>query len=173
MTFSHSLSMYQASVPVFLKTLGNLSQILAKAEAYATAKKIDPVVLINARLAPDMFPLARQVQIASDGVKGFAARVAGVEIPSYPDTETTFAELQARIAKTVDFLKTFTPEQIDGTEEKTITLKAGGTERSFTGRDYLLHFVIPNFFFHVTTAYGILRHNGLEVGKKDFLGLWS
>lgn len=165
-----SLSMYQASVPVFLKTLGNLSGILKKAEAYAVAKKIEPGVLVNARLAPDMLPLARQIQIASDAVKGFGARAAGVDVPSFADTETTFAELQARIQKTVDFLKTLKPEQIDGTEQKEVTLKVGGNDLAFTVQNYLLHFAMPNFFFHVTTAYAILRHNGLEIGKKDFLG---
>lgn len=165
-----SLSMYQASLPVFIRMLTNLSAILDKAEAYATTKKIDPAVLISSRLAPDMFPLSRQIQIATDGVKGCAARLAGVEIPSFADTESTFAELQARIKKTVDFLKTFKPEQIDGTEEKPIHLKVGGRELDFTGQVYLLHFVLPNLFFHTATAYGILRHNGLDIGKVDYLG---
>lgn len=165
-----TLSMYQASIPVFLKTLGNLSEILRKAEAYAAAKKIDPSVLISARLAPDMFPLSRQIQIATDATKGFAARAAGVDVPSWPDTEATFAELQARIGKATDFLKTFKPEQIDGSEDKEVKLKVGGNDLTFKGQFYLLHFAIPNFFFHVATTYAILRHNGLEIGKKDFLG---
>ncbi|TWB82673.1 hypothetical protein FBZ87_101382 [Nitrospirillum amazonense] len=165
-----SLSMYQASVPVFLRLLGNLSAILDKAVAHAEAKKIDPAVLVNARLAPDMHPLARQIQIASDAAKGAAARLAGVEVPSFADTESTFADLQARIAKTVDFLKSVTPAQIDGSEERTITLKIRGEDVPFPGQAFLLFFAIPNFFFHVTTAYDILRHNGVELGKMDFLG---
>jgi len=164
------LSMYQASIPVFVRMLGNLSAILKKAEANAEARKIDPSVYVNARLAPDMHPLSRQIQIATDGVKGCAARLAGVEIPSYPDTETTFAELEARIAKTVAFLESFTPAQIDPSDERTITLKLGPNEMSFPGPVYLLNFVTPNFYFHVTTAFAILRHNGVDIGKMDFLG---
>lgn len=165
-----SLSMYQASVPVFIRMLTNLSAILKKGEAFAETKKIDPSVLINARLAPDMHPLSRQIQIATDGVKGGCARLAGVEIPSYADTETTFAELQERLAKTIAFLKTLTPEQIDGSEDRTITLKVGGGEMKFPGQTYLLNFVFANFYFHATATYLILRHNGVEVGKMDFLG---
>lgn len=165
-----TLSMYQASVPVFIRSLTNLAAILKKAESYVTVKKIDPSVLINARLAPDMFPLARQVQIASDLAKGCGARLAGVEVPSYEDTEKTFDELQARINKTIAFLNTFKPAQIDGTEAKDIKVKAGPRELEFKGQDYLLTFAIPNVFFHVTAAYAILRHNGLEIGKADFLG---
>ena len=165
-----TLSMYQALVPVSVRMLQNLSAILQKAEAYAAAKKIQPEVLVNARLAPDMFPLSRQVQIATDIVKGGAARLAGVEVPSYADTETSLADLQARIAKTVDFLKTLTPAQIDGSEGRDINLKVGGRELAFKGQDYLLHFVIPNLYFHITTTYAILRHNGLDIGKQDYLG---
>jgi hypothetical protein len=165
-----SLSMYQASIPTFVRGLQNLSAILAKAEAYATAKKIEPSVLVNARLAPDMFPLSRQVQIASDGVKGCAARLAGIEVPSFPDTESTFSELQERIAKTIKFIQGVKPAQIDGSEDRTVTLKMGGQEKNFQGQPYLLDFVIPNFYFHITAAYAILRHNGLDIGKKDFLG---
>ncbi len=165
-----SLSMYQASIPTFIHALTNLSSILTKAAQYAETKKIEPSVLINARLYPDMFPLSRQVQIASDGVKGCAARLAGVEIPSFADTETTFPELQERIAKTLAFLETIKADKIDGTEEKDVTLKIGGNEMSFKGQHYLLQFVIPNLYFHITTTYAILRHNGLDVGKKDFLG---
>ena len=165
-----TLSMYQASIPTFIHGFKNLSAILTKAEAYAAAKKIEPSVLINARLAPDMFPLSRQVQIATDIVKGGAARLAGVAVPSYEDTETTFAELQARIAKTVAFIEGISAGQIDGSETRDITLKVGGNEMTFKGKDYLLQFVIPNFYFHVTAAYAILRHNGLDIGKKDFLG---
>ena len=165
-----TLSMYQASVPVFLHGFENLSAILKKGEAYATEKKFEPSVLINARLAPDMFALARQVQIVTDIVKGGVARLAGVEVPSFADTETTFAELQARITKVSDFLKTFKPAQIDGSEKKKIELKVGGNEMKFEGQPYLLNFVLPNFYFHITATYAILRHNGVAVGKMDFLG---
>ncbi|RJG13056.1 DUF1993 family protein [Pseudomonas cavernicola] len=165
-----SLSIYQASIPTFIRTLNNLSAILEKAAAHAEAKKIDPSVFINARLAPDMFALARQVQIASDSAKGGAARLAGVEVPSYADTETTFPELQARIAKTLDFLKSLKAEQLEGSEDRTVTLKLRNQEVSFGGRDFLFGFSLPNFFFHVTTAYNILRHNGVDIGKMDFLG---
>ncbi len=165
-----SLSMYQASIPVFIKQLNNLSAILKKGEEHALAKKIEPDVFINARLAPDMYPLSRQIQIASDGVKGCAARLAGVEVPSYPDTEKTFAELQARIAKTIEFLKTFSAKQIDGTEERKVILKLRDREITFLGQLYLLNFVLPNLFFHITIAYAILRHNGVDIGKKDFIG---
>ncbi len=162
--------MYQISVPVFIRQLNNLSAILKKAEEHALAKKIEPEVFINARLAPDMFPLSRQVQIATDGVKGCAARLAGVEVPSYPDTEKTFPELQARIAKTIEFLKTFNAKQIDGSEERKVTLKLRGQDTTFSGQPYLLNFVLPNLYFHITTTYAILRHNGLDIGKKDFIG---
>lgn len=166
-----SLSMYQASVPVFDRALTNLSAILKKGEAYAQAKKIEPAVLINARLFPDMFALVRQVQIASDTVKGCAARLAGQEPPSFPDTEQTFAELHARLDKTVAFLKTLKPAQIDGSEERAIELKMRDRTVHTKGREYLLERALPNLFFHVTTAYAILRHNGVEIGKGDFLGL--
>ena len=165
-----NLSMYQASIPTFIRALNNLSAILTKAEAHAAAKKIDPSVFINARLAPDMFPLSRQIQIASDGVKGCAARLAGIDVPSFADTETTFAELQTRIAKTITFLQSVTAAHIDGSEERAISLKVGPRELSFKGQDYLLSFVIPNVYFHITAAYAILRHNGVEIGKMDFLG---
>jgi hypothetical protein len=162
--------MYQASVPIFIRMLGNLSAILGKAAAYAEAKKIDPAVLINARLAPDMRPLSFQVQTACDNAKGCAARLAGIEAPSHPDTETTFAELQARITKTIDFLQSVSAAQVDGSEERTIILKMRAQEVQFQGQAYLLTFALPNFYFHITTAYAILRHNGLEIGKADFLG---
>ena len=165
-----SLSMYQASIPVFTRMLGNLSAILDKAVAFAEAKKIEPEVLLNARLAPDMFPLVRQVQIATDSVKGCAARLAGVDIPSFPDTESSFAELQERLKKTQAFLNSCSAAQIDGSESKSIVLNFPGQELKFSGQDYLVNFVLPNFYFHLTTAYAILRHNGLEVGKMDFLG---
>ena len=167
---SSSLSMYQASIPVVIRAFDNLIAILKKGEAFAAAKKIEPSVLINARLAPDMFPLSRQIQIATDVCKGAAARLAGTEIPSYADTESTFAELYERIQKTVAYLKTFKPAQIDGSEEKTITLKVGGQEMTMKGQQYLTGFVLPNLYFHITVAYAILRHNGVDVGKKDYLG---
>jgi hypothetical protein len=162
--------MYQASIPAFVRMLGNLSTILDKAEAHATAKSIEPSVFINARLAPDMFPLSRQIQIATDGVKGCAARLAGIDIPSFADTETTFAELHERINKTVAFIQSVDAGKIDGSEDKAIVVKMRTGELNFTGRDYLFNFVIPNFYFHVTTTYAILRHNGVDIGKKDFLG---
>jgi hypothetical protein len=165
-----SLSMYQASIPVFVRQLGNLSSILKKGEAFAELKKIGPEVFINDRLAPDMYPLSRQVQIACDMAKGGAARLAGKEVPSFEDNEKTFAELQARIAKTVEFLKSFTVNQIDGSEERKITLKIGGHEMSFQGQPYLLNFVLPNLYFHITTTYAILRHNGVDLSKRDFIG---
>jgi hypothetical protein len=161
--------MYQASIPVFISQLDNLSGILKKGEEHAVARKIDPEIFINARLAPDMFSLSRQVQIATDGVKGCAARLAGVEIPSYPDTEKTFPELQARIAKTIEFLKGFKANQIDGTEERKVTLKLRDQEVNFLGQVYLLNFVLPNLYFHITTTYAILRHNGVDIGKRDYL----
>lgn len=163
-------SMYQASIPSFIHTLGSLSEILAKAEAYAVERKIDPAVLVNARLTPDMFPLSRQVQIATDIAKGGAARLAGVEVPSYADTETNFSELQQRVAKTIAFLKTISAAQVDGSEGRDVTLKAGPNTYHFKGQDYLTKFVLPNVYFHVTVAYSILRHNGVPVGKMDFLG---
>jgi hypothetical protein len=165
-----SLTMYQASIPAFVRMLGNLSTILDKAAAHAEAKKIDPSVFMNARLAPDMFPLSRQVQIATDMVKGCAARLAGIEVPRYDDNETTFAELQARIDKTKAFLQSVNASQIDGSEQREITLKFGSRELSFLGQPYLLDFVLPNFHFHLSMTYAILRHNGVEIGKKDYIG---
>ncbi|MFE8602713.1 DUF1993 domain-containing protein [Archangium violaceum] len=165
-----SLSMYQASIPVFIRMLGNLSAILEKAAAYAAAKKIEPSVLINSRLAPDMLPLSFQIQIASDTAKGCAARLAGIDPPSMADTESTFPELQERIKKTIAFLQTVTAAQVDGSEEREIVLKMRNSELQFKGQSYLLGFALPNFYFHLTTAYAILRHNGLDIGKADFLG---
>jgi hypothetical protein len=165
-----SLSFYNSTVTLFTRQLANLSDVLAKGEAYAKAKNIDPLVLTSARLAPDMFPLSRQIQIATDSIKGAGARLAGVEVPSFADTETTFPELQERIAKTAAFLKTLKPEQFEGAATRTITFKTGKTEHNFTGEDYLLKFVLPNSFFHLTTAYAILRHNGVDLGKSDYLG---
>jgi hypothetical protein len=164
------LSMYTASVPVFVRMLNNLDAILDKAAAHAEAKKIDPSVLINARLFPDMLPFSKQIQIASDTVKYCATRLAGLTAPAFEDTETTFPELKQRIRKTIDYLNTFKPEQIDGSEEKTITMPLRNGEMTLPGLQYLQGFVYSNFYFHVTTAYGILRHNGVELGKKDFLG---
>lgn len=165
-----TISMYQTSVPVFIRMLENLSSILDKATVHAEAEKIDPAVLVNARLAPDMYPLSRQIQIATDMVKGCAARLAGLDVPSYEDNETTFAELQARIVKTIAFLQTVSAEQIDGSEEKVIILPTHSRELNFLGQPYLLNFVLPNFYFHMTTAYAILRHNGVALGKMDFVG---
>ena len=165
-----TISMYQASVPVMARMFGNLSAILTKAEADATTRKIDPSVFLNARLAPDMHPLTRQIQIASDAAKGGVARLAGIDPPKLADTETSFAELQTRIKNTVDFMESVTASQIDGSEAKTITLQFPGREVSFPGQVFLLNFTLPNFFFHVTMAYAILRHNGVAVGKMDFLG---
>jgi hypothetical protein len=162
--------MYQASVPVFVRALNNLAAILEKAPAHAEARKIDPAVLINYRLYPDMLPLSKQVQIASDSAKGGAARLAGAEPPKYEDNETTFAELIARLRKTVAYLETIKPEQIDGSEDKTVSWKTQTTTRTMQGMPYLLNHVTPNVYFHVTTAYGILRHCGVEIGKQDFLG---
>jgi hypothetical protein len=162
--------MYQCSIPVFIHKLSNLSAILKKAADHCEAKKIDPSVLINSRLFPDMFPLVRQVQIASDSVKAGAARLAQIEIPSFEDKETTFADLQERIAKTIKFLQTIKPEQIDGSEELKISYEQRGKQHNFIGLPYLLNWVLPNLYFHITTAYAILRHNGVEVGKKDYLG---
>jgi uncharacterized protein len=165
-----SLTMYQASVPVFDRALGNLSNILKKAAAHAEQHKIDPSVLLAARLYPNMFPLSRQIQIATDMARGGAARLAGIERPVYEDKETSFDDMQARIAKTLEFLHSIKPEQVDGSEDKTITLSIGATEMTFVGQPYLLHFVIPNVLFHTATAYDILRHNGVELGKQDFIG---
>ena len=165
-----TISMYQTSAPRFVAMLKNLSVILDKAQAHADAKKIEHTVLTHDRLYPDMFTLARQVQIATDSAKGAMARLAGVDIPKYEDTEQTFGELKARVAKTIAFVETFKPAQIDGTEDKDIVVKAGGREMKFKGLPFLLDFAYPNFYFHVTTAYDILRHRGVAIGKWDFLG---
>jgi hypothetical protein len=164
------LTMYQASAPRFANTLRNLSTILDKAQAHVEAKKLDPAALTQARLFPDMFPLVRQVQIACDTAKGAVARLAGLEVPKHEDTEQTFAELKARIAKTVDFVESAKPAQLDGAEEKEITLKMRSGDVKYKGLQYLLGHAYPNFYFHVTTAYNILRHNGVEIGKKDYIG---
>jgi len=165
-----SHSMYVATVPPIVRSLTNLRSILEKAVAYAEARKIDSSVLINARLYPDMYPLSRQVQIATDVAKGAVSRLAGVEPPKYEDNEASFPELLARIDKTIALLESFSPEQIDGSEDKTINLAMHGKTITFEGLPYLLNYVLPNVYFHVATAYAILRHNGVEIGKKDFLG---
>ena len=164
------MSMYQASIPQFTKMLSNLSNILKKGEEFAKAKNIDGTVLVGSRLAADMFPLAKQVQIACDQVKNGMARLAGVEPPKFDDNESTFAELQERIAKTIAFAKSIKPEQVDGTEAKEIKFSIREWNFEFVGDQYLMTWIIPNFYFHVTTAYNILRHNGVEIGKSDFLG---
>lgn len=164
-----SLTMYEASVPVFVRMLENLSAVLKKGEAFAAEQGVNESTLTEARLAEDMFPLVKQIQIASDAAKGAGARLAGVEIPSFEDSEVTFADMQARIAKTIGFLKTVTPEQMDGSATKDVVVKMKTGELNFSGRDYLLTFAFPNFFFHVTTAYDILRHKGVQLGKNDFL----
>jgi hypothetical protein len=164
------ISMYRASVPVFARALRNLVAILKKAEANAAERKIDPAVLLNYRLAPDMFALTRQVQIATDMAKGCASRLAGVEIPSYEDKEATFGELVARVEKCIAYLESFRPEQIDGTEDRTIVLMRPTGDVSYPGLQYLLEYVTPNVYFHCASTYAILRHCGVGIGKKDFIG---
>lgn len=165
-----TISMYDASAPRLVNMLRNLDAILAKAQAHALAKKIDPSVFLNARLFPDMLPLLKQVQIATDNAKGASARLAGIEPPRFEDTEQSFEELHARIARTIAFVESIAADQINGSEERQITLKAGGQEMSFKGLPYLLGYALPNFYFHLATAYNILRHNGVELGKRDYLG---
>ena len=165
-----TLSMYQASVPRFANMLGNLSSILDKAQAHVEAKKLDASTLTTYRLFPDMLPFTRQVQIACDTAKGAVARLAGVENPSHEDNEKTIAELQARIAKTLAFIQSVSPAQIDGSEDRDIVVRRGETETHYKGMQFLLGSALPNLYFHVTTAYNILRHNGVEIGKRDYLG---
>ena len=165
-----TISMYQASVPRIINMLGNLSRIIEKAQAHADAKKIDPAAIIDFRLYPDMFSLCRQVQIATDTAKSVVARLAGADIPAYEDNERSFDDLKARIAKTIAFVETFKPAQIDGTEDKDIVTKRGDKETHYKGMQFLLNHAMPNVYFHVTTAYNILRHNGVEIGKRDYLG---
>ncbi len=165
-----TISMYQASVPVFVKGLANLKTILEKAAAHAQAHKIDDAVLVTARLYPNMLPLSKQVQIASDFARGTAARLAGAEPPAMEDNEKTLADLIARVQKTIDYVKPFTAAQVDGSEARSITRPVRGQPKTFTGINYLLQYALPNFYFHTATAYGILRHNGVEIGKSDFLG---
>ena len=165
-----TISMFQASVPRLINALNNLSHILDKAQAHIDAKKIDASALIQFRLYPDMLNFTRQVQIASDTAKGVVARLAGVEVPAYEDNEQSIADLKARIAKTIAFIQGFKPEQIDGTEDKDIITKRGEKETHYKGMQFLLGHAIPNVYFHITTAYAILRHNGVEIGKRDYLG---
>ena len=165
-----TISMYQASVPRFVNILGNLSNILDKTQAHIDAKKLSDASLTAFRLFPDMLPLATQVQIACDTAKGVVARLAGVDIPAFEDDEKTIAELKARVAKTIAFIQTITPAQIDGTEDKDIVTKRGEKETHYKGMQFLLGHAIPNFYFHITTTYAMLRHNGVEIGKRDFLG---
>ncbi|MEI7599506.1 MAG: DUF1993 domain-containing protein [Aestuariivirga sp.] len=163
------MNIYDSSVPLFVHFLGSLSAILKKAEAHCAARKIDPSIILNARLFPDMFAFTRQVQIASDAAKGAGARLAGIAVPSFADEEKSFEDLQARIARTVEFLASLKREQFDGAETRDIHIKAGPRELDFKGAAYLETWAKPNFYFHLTTAYAILRHNGIELGKPDFL----
>jgi len=165
-----TLSMYQASVPVFTKMLTNLKSILQKAAAHTQSRKIDESALLGARLFPDMFVFTRQVQLACDFARGTGARLAGLEPPVHEDTEQSFAELVSRIDRTLEFLRTLKPQQIDGSESREIVRPVRGEPKKFTGINYLLQFALPNFFFHVATAYAILRHNGIDIGKADFIG---
>ena len=165
-----AISVYQASIPIFIKTLGNLANILDKGAAYAVAKKVDESVLLGYRIAPDMLAMIRQIQIACDFAKGASARLAGIDVPAWEDSEKSIADLKARIAKTIDYCKGFKPEQIDGSEQRDIHAKVAGNPVTYKGQAYLLHSVLPNFFFHTTTAYDILRHCGVEIGKRDFIG---
>jgi hypothetical protein len=162
--------MYQASVPVFTRMLNNLAAILEKAAAHCEANRIDPAALINFRLYPDMFAFGKQIQVACDHAKNAAARLTGTEAPEFANDEKTFPELITRVLKTIEFLESFKPEQIDGTEDREVVIKRGETVVTYKGQDFLLNRALPNFFFHVTTAYDILRHNGVELGKRDYLG---
>lgn len=165
-----TFSMYSASAPVFKQILNSLSAIIDKAEAHATAKKIDPAALLQARLFPDMFPFIRQVQIAADFAKGSAARLGGLEVPKYEDDEVSFADLKARIAKTVAFIDSVPQDGIEASAQRDITTGTGEKAKQWKGQVYLMHYALPHFFFHATTAYDILRHNGVDIGKKDFIG---
>jgi len=165
-----TLSMFQAAVPPCLQMMGALSGVLAKAAAHCEEHKIDPTVLLGCRLYPDMFALTRQVQVAADFAKGGCARLADVPAPRFEDIETSFAELQTRLDGTAEFIRTLTPEQIDGSEDREINIKIAGRDMHFVGQPYLLHFMLPNVYFHAAAAYAILRHNGVAVGKRDFMG---
>ncbi len=167
-----SLSVYDLSVPVFAHSLKALADILTKAEAHADAKKIEHSVFLTARLAPDMFTFTRQVQLATDFAKGGTARIAGVDVPSYADTEVTFAELHARIEKTLAFIASIAKDKFVGAEGRDIVVPMRPEPKTFNALTYLRHGAIPNFFFHTATAYDILRHNGVEIGKRDFLGVY-
>jgi uncharacterized protein len=164
------INMYAASVPVVLNALNNLKKILTKAEAWATEKGVKEETVLNARLALDMLPFVKQIQIASDNAKGIAGRLGGVDVPSFADTEATFAELHERLQKTIDFVKSVDAKGFEGSETRELVLKFPNRTMEFTGLSYLTGFAIPNFFFHVTTAYAILRHSGVPLGKPDFLG---
>ena len=166
-----SSNLFSTTVPLFKQMLSALSAVLAKAQAQAEARKIDPAALLQARLAPDMFPLLRQVRVASDFAKSVAGRLAGVDLPVFEDNEQSFDDLQARIAKTLAFLDGLAPAQFEGSASREIVTQAGTPkEKRFAGQSYLLNYGLPHFFFHVTTAFDILRHNGVEVGKKDYIG---
>jgi hypothetical protein len=165
-----SLSMHQCSIPVFIHSLNNLTALLKKGETHFAKEGLDASELINARLHPDMHPLSRQVQIACDVAKGAGARISGIEAPKYDDTESTFTELYTRIDNTLHFLSALSAEAINGTEDKDITMQAGPYELEFTGSSYLIKWALPNLYFHISTAYNILRHNGVDIGKIDFLG---
>ncbi len=169
-TLTMTMSMYQALIPGAVRTLNNLSAILGKAAAHCQARQIDEAVFLQSRLFPDMLPLVRQLYIATDMIKGGGARLAGVEIPKYEDVETTFAQLQARLQKTATFLESLQAAQIDGSEGRDIVLQLRDRQLAFKGQDYLTQWVLPNFYFHVTTAYNLLRHGGVELGKRDYLG---
>jgi hypothetical protein len=166
------LSMYTASIPVFKQILNSLLAILDKAETHAAEKKIDPNALLQFRLFPDMLPFTRQIQIATDFAKGCGARLAGADVPPYEDTEQSFPELKARIAKTLAFLDSLPQDNIAGSEGRAITTGSGEKTKHFTGHSYLFHYALPHFFFHATTAYDILRHNGVDIGKKNFIGTY-
>ena len=168
-----SITLYQASVPQFIRMLGNLKGILEKAAAHAAAKKIDESVLLNARLFPDMFPLTRQVHIATDFARGTSARLSGVEPPAVEDKEQTFAELVARVDTAIAYVKSLPAAKFEGAETRQITRKVRGVDKSFAGADYLFQYSLPNFYFHLATTYAILRHNGVEVGKGDFVGTFA
>ena len=165
-----TISLYQASVPVFIRFLDNLNDILKKGEAFAEAREIEPEVLINARLAPDMFPLVNQIQIACDLARRCAERLTGIEVTSVEDNEKTFSELYERINNTIAYLEAIQADQINGKEDEIFTLEIRGYSFDFTGKEYVMYFILPNLYFHITTAYDILRHNGVELGKKDFIG---
>ncbi|CAB3634695.1 hypothetical protein CEY09_13150 [Achromobacter marplatensis] len=168
-----SLSIYRASVPVFVRGMTVLADLLEKAVAHAQAEGLDPASLVNARLAPDMYPLSGQIQRASDAAKFAVQRLSQGQAPKFPDEETTFAQLQQRIADTIAYLQSVTPEQVDGAESRKVVVNFGDFKPEFTGEDYLLTFALPNFYFHVTTAYAILRNAGVKIGKLDFLGPYS